>query len=259
MSKRFEGKVAFVTGAASGLGFACAKRYFDEGAMVVGYDLNTTQDWSAISNGHFIQGDVTDEPALQAAVAETIEQYSRVDILVTAAGIADAGPVHMVEQAAWDRVIDINLKGTFLAAKAVLPAMIEQRSGSIITVASVEGLVGSEGGSSYNASKGGVVLLTKNMAMDYAKLGIRVNCICPGFIDTPMLRATLDHDFMAPYKAEVLRETKLGRFGRPEDIAGAAFFLASEDAAFVTGQALAVDGGYTAGHGHGLVELMGLV
>ena len=200
--------------------------------------------------------DVADEDAWRRW-AETLDVP--VHGLVTAAGIADAGPVHMVEAAAWDRVLDINLKGTFLAAKAVLPSMIEQRSGSIITIASVEGLVGSEGGSSYNASKGGVVLLTKNMAMDYAKLGIRVNAICPGFIDTPLLRATLDHDFMADYKAEVLRETKLGRFGKPEDIAGAAFFLASDDAAFVTGQALAVDGGYTAGHGHGLVELMGLV
>ena len=259
MSKRFDGRVAFVTGAASGIGLACAQRYLEEGAAVVGYDLNTSDQWPALANAHFIQGDVTDEAALQAAVAETINKFGRVDILVTAAGIADAGPVHMVEAAAWDRVLDINLKGTFLAAKAVLPSMIEQRSGSIITIASVEGLVGSEGGSSYNASKGGVVLLTKNMAMDYAKLGIRVNAICPGFIDTPLLRATLDHDFMADYKAEVLRETKLGRFGKPEDIAGAAFFLASDDAAFVTGQALAVDGGYTAGHGHGLVELMGLV
>lgn len=259
MTKRFEGRVAFITGAASGIGFACAKRYADEGAAVVGYDLNASDDWAQIGNGHFIQGDVTDEAALQAAVATTIEKFGRIDIAVTAAGIADAGPVHMVEEAAWERVIDVNLKGTFLAAKAVLPAMMEQRSGSIITIASVEGLVGSEGGSSYNASKGGVVLLTKNMAMDYAKLGIRVNAICPGFIDTPLLRATLDHDFMADYKAEVLRETKLGRFGRPEDIAGAAFFLASDDAAFVTGHALAVDGGYTAGHGHGIVEMMGLL
>jgi NAD(P)-dependent dehydrogenase (short-subunit alcohol dehydrogenase family) len=97
------------------------------------------------------------------------------------------------------------------------------------------------------------------MAMDYAKLGIRVNAICPGFIDTPMLSATLGHHFMADYKAAVLRETKLGRFGRPEDIAGAALFFASDDVAFVTGQALAVDGGYTSGHGHGLVDLMVLV
>ena len=135
--------------------------------------------------------------------------------------------------------------------------MAEQRSGSIITIASVEGINGTEGGSSYNASKGGVVLLTKNVAIDYGRVGVRCNTICPGFIDTPLLRGLMDP--MPDVKADIASETKLGRLGKPEEIAGAACFLASDDASFVTGHTLVVDGGYTAGHSHGIVEMMGLV
>lgn len=146
------------------------------------------------------------------------------------------------------------------AAKLIgLPTMIEQRSGSLITIASVEGLEAAEGGSTYNASKGGVVLLTKNMAIDYGRLGIRANAICPGFIDTPLLQSVLGSDGFAEPRERIRLQHKLGRFGKPEEIAGAAFFFASDDASFVTGQALAVDGGYTAGHSVGVVEMMGLV
>jgi NAD(P)-dependent dehydrogenase (short-subunit alcohol dehydrogenase family) len=136
--------------------------------------------------------------------------------------------------------------------------MLEQRSGSIINVASVEGLQGTEGGSSYNASKAGVVMLTKNMAIDYGRAGIRVNAICPGFIDTPLLRAVMGSDNMAQYREEYANDHMLGRFGRPEEIAAAALFLASDDASFVTGHALAVDGGYLAGTRTGLSDLMGI-
>ncbi len=132
----------------------------------------------------------------------------------------------------WDRVIDANLKGTFLSIKAVLDAMMAQRSGSIITIASVEGLNGTEGGSVYNASKGGVVLLSKNVAIDYGRMGIRCNAICPGFIDTPMLNGVMD--LMPELKTDVIRETKVGRLGKPEEIAGAAYFLASDDSSYVT-------------------------
>ena len=138
-----------------------------------------------------------------------------------------------------------------------LDTMVAQLSGSIITIASVEGLNGTEGGSAYNASKGGVVLLTKNVAIDYGRVGIRCNTICPGFIDTPMLHDVMDA--MPEFKQDVIRETKIGRFGKPEEIAGAAFFLASDDSSYVTGHTMVVDGGYTAGHRHGIVELMGLV
>jgi NAD(P)-dependent dehydrogenase (short-subunit alcohol dehydrogenase family) len=255
------GKVAIVTGAASGIGLACAKRYADEGATIVGMDRNRSDSWAEVEASapqcRFHQADVTDAAATKAVVEETVREFGRIDILLTAAGIGEAGPVSMLEEETWDRVIDVNLKGTFLSVKAVLDTMVAQRSGSIITVASVEGLNGTEGGSAYNASKGGVVLLTKNVAIDYARVGIRCNTICPGFIDTPLLHEVMDA--MPDFKKDVEREIKMGRFGRPEEIAGSAYFLASDDAAYVTGQTLVVDGGYTAGHSHGIVQLMGLV
>ena len=260
---RLVGKVAIVTGAASGIGLACAKRYAEEGAIVFGTDLAETDAWKEIEKlapaAGFAVADVRDEEAVNAAVASVIETHGRIDILITAAGVAGGGPVHLLSLEDWQHVQDINLTGTFLCCKAVLPTMIEQRSGSLITIASVEGLEAAEGGSTYNASKGGVVLLTKNMAMDYGRLGIRANAICPGFIDTPLLRSVLNTEGMEGPRERLRLQHKLGRFGKPEEIAGAAFFLASDDSSFVTGQALAVDGGFTAGHSVGVVEMMGLV
>jgi len=256
-----ENKVAIVTGAASGIGLACARRYAAEGATVVGIDLHESGDWSSVQalapNSRFHQVDVTDAAALMAVAETTARDLGSIDILLTAAGVGDGGPVSMLDEDTWDRVININLKGTFLSIKAVLDTMVAQRSGSIITIASVEGLNGTEGGSAYNASKGGVVLLSKNVAIDYGRVGIRCNAICPGFIETPMLNNVMG--LMPEFKADVVRETKVGRLGKPEEIAGAAFFLASDDSSYVTGHTLVVDGGYTAGHSHGIVQLMGLV
>jgi NAD(P)-dependent dehydrogenase (short-subunit alcohol dehydrogenase family) len=254
-------KIAIVTGAASGIGLACARRFAADGAIVVGIDLQGCTEWSSVTalapRSRFHLLDVTDGGAQKAAADATVSEFGRIDILVSAAGVGDGGPVSMIDEAAWDRVININLKGTFLSIKAVLDAMIAQRSGSIITIASVEGINGTEGGSAYNASKGGVVLLSKNVSIDYGRMGIRCNAICPGFIETPMLNHVMG--MMPEFKQDVVRETKIGRLGRPEEIASAACFLASDDASYVTGHALVVDGGYTAGHSHGIVQLMGLV
>lgn len=256
-----ENRVAIVTGAASGIGLACAQRFAREGAIVIGTDLNESAEWQSVlelsPQSRLELLDVTDGPAQQALAERTVKDFARIDILVTAAGVGDAGPVGTIEDATWDKVIDVNLKGTFLSIRSVIETMRAQRSGSIVTIASIEGLNGTEGGSAYNASKGGVVLLTKNVAIDYGRVGVRCNAICPGFIDTPMLADVMAA--MPDFKVDVQRETKMGRFGKPHEIAGAACFLASDDASFVTGHTLVVDGGYTAGHSHGIVELMGLV
>ncbi len=249
---RLDGRVAYVTGAASGIGLACVERFTAEGAAVVGSDV---QRVDGFPGAELLTVDVRDEAAQMEAVAHIVATYGRLDAVVTAAGVAGGGTVHNLDVAEWDRVQDINLKGTMLTAKAALGPMMAQRSGSIVTIASVEGLEGCEGGSTYNASKGGVVLLTKNLANDYGRLGIRANAICPGFIDTPMFQAVIGQ---LPYRDAIRDQHKLGRFGRPDEIAGAALFLVSDDSSFVTGVALPVDGGYTAGHSYGLATMLGL-
>ena len=262
-SGRLQGKIALITGAASGLGLATAQRFAAEGATVVGVDLKQGEDWESVEQAAqssvFHTADVTDEAAQNAIAAETVKQFGRIDTLVTAAGVGEAGPLSMVDMKAWQRVIDINLNGTVISIKSVLDTMMSQRSGSIITIASVEGIMANAGGGAYNASKGAVCLLSKNVAIDYGLMGVRCNAICPGFIDTPMLRSVLYGEGLNEMRESIVAQTKLGRFGRPEEIAAGALYLASDDASYVTGQNLVIDGGYTCGHGHGMVEAMGLV
>ncbi len=247
---RLEQAVAVVTGAASGIGAACAERLSAEGAIVSTIDVAEGVD-------HVL--DVRDEAAVRAAFDAVWTEHGRLDSVVHAAGVAGGGPVHLLEAEEWDRVVDVNLKGTFLVDKYSSVHMLAQGSGSIINIASIEGIEGTEGGSAYNASKGGVVMLTKSMAIDYGRRGIRVNCICPGGIDTPLLRSITDSDGLDLYRERLREEHLLGRFGRPEEVAAAAAFLASEDASFVTGHTLVVDGGFTAGLRVGLLEQIGLM
>jgi NAD(P)-dependent dehydrogenase (short-subunit alcohol dehydrogenase family) len=246
---RLDGRVALVTGGASGIGEATTARFREEGAVVATLDVQGDVDHAV---------DVRDESAVEAAVRAVLEREGRLDVVVNAAGVAGGGPVHLLDAGEWDRVVDVNLKGTFLVAKHAAAAMLPRGSGSIVNIASIEGLEGTEGGSAYNASKGGVVLLTKNMAIDYGRVGIRVNCICPGFIETPMMAAVMENEGMKTYRDKWLEEHKLGRFGQPSEIAAAALFLASDDASFVTGHALVVDGGFTAGMRAGVLEGLGL-
>jgi meso-butanediol dehydrogenase / (S,S)-butanediol dehydrogenase / diacetyl reductase len=257
---RLDGKVALITGAASGLGEATALRFAAEGARVAGLDLNAAPRWDEVSAASpgtsFHIADVTDEDAVAAAVAAVLDAHGRLDVVVNYAGVAGGGPVHMLPLEEFRRVTGVNLDGTFLVCKHALAPMMQQRSGSIVNIASVEGIEGTEGGSAYNASKGGVVLLTKNMAIDYGRMGIRVNCICPGFIDTPMFRSVVGN--FGEIANKYRDQHKLGRFGRPEEIASAALFLASDDASFVTGHALVVDGGYTIGMRTELLDGLGL-
>ncbi|MCP4004285.1 MAG: SDR family oxidoreductase [bacterium] len=252
---RLEGKTALISGAASGIGLACAQRFAAEGASIVGLDLQKPIDgaaWKQVESAApkvlFREGiDVRDEPAVARACKDAIEHCGRIDILVNAAGVGGGAPCHALETSEWDRVVDINLKGSFLVSKHVIPQMLEQKSGSIVHLASVEGIEGLSGSLPYNASKGGVVLMTKTMAIDYGTQGIRVNCLCPGLIETPLTAVLRDVPQLQKIGNQMRDFHAMRRGGRPEEVAAAALFLASDEASFVTGSSLVVDGGWTAG------------
>jgi NAD(P)-dependent dehydrogenase (short-subunit alcohol dehydrogenase family) len=238
---------------------------------VVGSDIveppggpsGSSGDQASSKSWEFRLADVTDEGSVVELVASAARFGGRIDGVVHSAGVASGGPVHTLPTEEWDRVLRVNLTGTYLVAKHVINAMLAQpvvggSRGAVVTIASIEGLEGTAGGSVYSASKGGVVLLTRSMAIDYAGRGIRVNAVCPGFIDTPMTQSVFDRPGLEESKANAVAEHKLRRFGRPEEIAAAAAFLLSDDSSFITGHALPVDGGYTAGRDHGVTAILGL-
>jgi NAD(P)-dependent dehydrogenase (short-subunit alcohol dehydrogenase family) len=255
--ERFEGRTVLVTGAASGIGAACVERLVGEGASVVATDVTPFEHPS--DRVTVAPLDVRDS----AAVDRVVGSVDRLDGVVNAAGVAGGGAVHFLPDDEWDRVVSINLTGTFRVCRAALGKMLDQEPvdgerGAIVNVASIEGIEGTAGGSAYNASKGGVVLLTKNIAIDYGRRGIRANALCPGFVDTPMMRDVVEMEGMERVRDGLLAEHALGRCAQPAEMAAVAAFLLSRDASFVTGTALVADGGYTAGRDHGAVALMGL-
>jgi NAD(P)-dependent dehydrogenase (short-subunit alcohol dehydrogenase family) len=248
MSGRLDGRIALVTGGASGIGAACVARFAAEGATVIGLDVTAVPEaeWAERGATRFLAADVRDEDSIRAVVAAVLEEQERLDVVVNAAGVEGIGSVIDIDRAEWERVIGVNLTGTFLVCKHVLPAMVAAGRGSVVNLSSVEGLEAIQSQPAYSASKGGVVLLTRNLAIDFGSAGIRVNCLCPGLVRTPMTEMLFD-PAITEIRDRFIAQHMLGRAGRPEEIAAAALFLASDDASFVTGHALVVDGGFTAG------------
>jgi len=247
---RLEGKRAFITGAASGIGLACATRFAAEGAAIFAVDINEPdpQEWQAIHNSMptstFAKMDVTDEDAVKANITSALETFGHIDILVNSAGVAGTGSATDLDSAEFQRVLDINLKGSFLTSKYLVPSMVEQRSGSIINLSSVFGLMGTDNNLSYCVSKGGVLQLTTSLSVDYAWANVRCNALCPGLIETPLTEVVKQ---IEPLHEEFVSWHMSGRPGQAEEVASAALFFASDEASFITGQALAVDGGLSTG------------
>jgi NAD(P)-dependent dehydrogenase (short-subunit alcohol dehydrogenase family) len=256
MAGRVEGKVALVTGGASGIGRATALTFAREGAKLVIADLNedggrqtvhmvTEQGGGAI----FVKTDVTQATAVEALISKAVETYGRLDCAHNNAGISGAGiggDLRMLTaeypEERWHQVLAINLTGVWLCMKYEIPQMLTQGGGAIVNTASVAGLVGSVGLSAYVASKHGVVGLTKTAALEYAKQGIRVNCVCPGVIQTPMTERALRD----PALQALITARPMGRVGTPEEVAEAVVWLCSDAASFVTGHTMTVDGGMVA-------------
>jgi 2-keto-3-deoxy-L-fuconate dehydrogenase len=254
MAGRLAGKVALITGAASGIGAASARLFAAEGAQVALGDLNQAGLNDVGLDIHHAGGEaltfetnVGDAAQIEQLVEATIAQFGRLDILFANAGVSGSGTVVEMPIEDFERVLDINLRGPFLCARYAIPHIAAAGGGSVIFTASELALVGSPGSPAYCASKAGLIGMARAMALDHAPQGIRVNCLCPGATDTPMLRASfLRADDPAADEADVVRRMPLGRLGTVDELSRAALFLASDDASFVTGTALVVDGGWTA-------------
>ncbi|MCL4541447.1 MAG: SDR family oxidoreductase [Chloroflexi bacterium] len=251
---KLTGKAAIVTGAGSGIGRAIAQMLAAEGARVAAVDFSKDGGEGTVqliqgAGGEciFIEADVARASDVQRYVQTTVDRYGHIDVLCNNAGIGVAAPVTETTEEDWDRVLAVDLKGVFLGCKYTIPIMIRQGGGVIVNTASVAGMVGVLNRAAYCAAKAGVVGLTKSIAVDYIGQNIRANAVCPGTVDSPWIQKILNQqpDPVAERQRMVERQP-MGRMGRPEEIARAVLYLASDDSAFVTGSTLVIDGGLTA-------------
>ena len=244
----FKDKRVIVTGGTKGLGKAIALSFAREGAWVAANyaadDLSAADTQSKLadlaSKYLVLKADVTSRPDVEHMIKHILEQWEHIDILVNNAGIIRDKLLMFLNEDDWDRVIDVNLKGTYLCSRAVIRTMISKKFGRIINITSPSALKGRAGQTNYSASKGGIISFTKSLAREMARLGITVNAVCPGFIATAMTS-----DLNAEIKCDLSSRIPMGRLGQPEDVAGTVLFLASPKAGYITGQVLAVDGGLT--------------
>jgi NAD(P)-dependent dehydrogenase (short-subunit alcohol dehydrogenase family) len=250
--QRLQDKVVIITGGSSGIGLATAQRFLHEGAKVVTADVNDAQPRGGIKPGSgraasFIHTDVSRETEVYELMRQTVGRYGRIDVLINNAGIELAKKGADTTEEEWDRLMGVNLKGVFLCSKAAVTEMRRTGGGLIVNVASELGLVGGTEIAAYCASKGGVIQLTRAMAVDHAADNIRINCICPGPINTPLLDRIIQSSVDPQNERQITtQKTLLKRLGEPEEIANVILFLASDESSYMTGSVIVVDGGLTA-------------
>ena len=241
MGDRLKDKVAIITGAAKGIGFATAQRFAQEGAIVIMADMNLESVKGAaaqIPNAEGYAMNVTDRASIQATVDQVMQKHGHIDILINNAGITQDARLVKMTEAQFDTVIDVNLKGVFNCTQLIVPHMLEAKSGAIVNASSVVGLYGNFGQTNYSATKFGVIGFTQTWARELGPKGIRVNAICPGFIATEMVKAMPENILQ-----DIERRSWLGRLGTPEEMANVYLFLASDEASYVNGVALEASGG----------------
>ena len=244
---RLKDKTAIITGGGSGIGLATARAFCKEGAKVILFGRRKEKLVAAANelgdSVLFVQGDMTKNDDLDKLINKTLNNFKGIDILVNSAGLFNGAPLHKISDSQWDEMMDINIRSVFQLTRRVLPTMMAQNSGSIVHISSILGLIAVPEVAAYNVSKGALNQFSRSIAVEYGSYGIRSNSICPGLIETDM---TADLMKDASLMQEWSKEYPIGRFGKPEDVASACLFLASDESSFITGTVLPVDGGFTA-------------